>query len=52
MENKSVFDTVKMLMEEGLSFDEAVEECEKKLRVPLPMDIKDRIRVEVNYGMV
>jgi len=46
--HESVFDTVKILMrDERLTYEEAIKEVERKLRVPLPMDIKDRIRGEI-----
>jgi len=48
MKHESVFDTVKILMrDERLTYEEAIKEVEKKLRVPLPIELKDRIREEI-----
>jgi len=47
MKHESVFDTVRILIEKGLTIDEALIEVEKKLRVPLPIELKDRIRGEI-----
>ena len=45
---ETIFDSVKILMEKGMSFSEAIEEVEGILHGKLTDDLKDRIRQECN----
>lgn len=43
---ETVFHSVKIMMEKGMSLDQAIEEIESILRGKIPDHIKDRIRQE------
>ena len=46
MVQTTVFDTVKQLLEKGMTLEEAIREVEFKLRTPFPENIRDMIREE------
>ena len=45
----TIFDTIKDLTEKGLTFQEAIKECESKLRTKLPEEMLDIIVTDWNY---
>ena len=47
IKQETIFDTIRILIEKGLTIQEAIEEVESKLRGKLPEHIVNRVHREV-----